>query len=382
MNNYSYKIHYVYESLSLLNVLVEPAPYFKPHMDKSAVDYDIIPGPREEKFVELLQRIEDDAREEFAQDIDDIKSYYALEDKISYSFASMLLLHDSVCPAMNDIPENISIKDYQKYIKDIPEESYNKYFYQLIRRAGKNASDNDDAEYAGICDIIDAIYEMDIADSDKLKLQQLYIHRSEHIPKLLTIISRAAKVLKRYEKKLEEFGKDTIDYAKKDAKDEPYVDYVMKKMGYSSSGFNSSNDCYITLSYLNCMKVSLSFKGDDIKTARPIAQIGAIYSDSLTYDKIMIKRKSITQDKALTILKLLSDKSKLEILQLTRDEAYYGAQLANKIGLTTATISHHTSALFEQSLLQIEKVDSKIFYKQNQETIKSLIKYLEDTLLK
>ncbi len=74
MNNYSYKIHYVYESLSLLNVLVEPAPYFKPHMDKSAVDYDIIPGPREEKFVELLQRIEDDARVEFAQDIDDIKS--------------------------------------------------------------------------------------------------------------------------------------------------------------------------------------------------------------------------------------------------------------------------------------------------------------------
>jgi DNA-binding transcriptional ArsR family regulator len=130
------------------------------------------------------------------------------------------------------------------------------------------------------------------------------------------------------------------------------------------------------------MKVSLSFKGDDIKTARPIAQIGAIYSDNLTYDKIMIKRTSITQDKALTILKLLSDKSKLEILQLTRDEAYYGAQLANKIGLTTATISHHTSALFEQSLLQIEKVDSKIFYKQNQETIKSLIKYLEDTLLK
>lgn len=382
MNIYSCKIHYVYECLSLLNVLAEPAPYFKPHMDKSAADYDIIPGPREEKFVKLLQRIEDDAREEFADDIDDIKSYYALEDKISYSFASMLLLHDSVCPAINDIPENISIKAYQKSIKDISDESYNKHFYQLIRRAGKNTSDNDDVDSADLLDIINAIYEMDIADSDKLKLQQLYIHRSEHIPKLFNYLNRAAAVLKKHEKKLEEFGKETIAYTQKEAKDEPYLDFFMKKMGYSSYGFSSSNDCYITISYLNCMKVSLSLKGDDLKTARPLSQIGAIYSDNLTYDKIMIRRKSITQDKALTILKLLADKSKLEILQLTKDEAYYGAQLANKIGLTTATISHHTSSLFEQNLLQIEKVDSKIFYKQNQETVRSLIKYLEDTLLK
>ena len=89
----------------------------------------------------------------------------------------------------------------------------------------------------------------------------------------------------------------------------------------------------------------------------------------------------LTEERALTILKLLSDKSKLEILELTKNEAMYGAQLAGKLGLTTATISHHTSALFDQNLLHIEKVDSKIYFKQYQETIKALIRYLESTLL-
>ena len=77
----------------------------------------------------------------------------------------------------------------------------------------------------------------------------------------------------------------------------------------------------------------------------------------------------------------MSDKSKLEILELTKNEAYYGAQLADKLGLTTATISHHTSALFDQNLLNIEKVDSKIFFKQNKEAIETLVRYLESTLL-
>ena len=51
------------------------------------------------------------------------------------------------------------------------------------------------------------------------------------------------------------------------------------------------------------------------------------------------------------------------------------------LGLTTATISHHTTALLDQNLLSLEKVDTKIYYRTNPVMIRALIQYLQDTLL-
>ena len=69
------------------------------------------------------------------------------------------------------------------------------------------------------------------------------------------------------------------------------------------------------------------------------------------------------------------------IAEKRKEQGMTQMQLAEKLGLTTATISHHTSALFDQNLLNIEKVDSKIFFKENKEAIETLIRYLEATLL-
>ena len=381
MNNYSFKIQYVYESLSLMKILSQPSPFIRNTMFKRADEYEIVPGPSEEKYVEELQLIEDEAREDFSQDTDEIKNYFFTKDPNDYSFAEILLLHIGVCTVFDALSDNISIRDYQKYLKDLPPEKYNNYFYQMVRKIGSKTSYDDGKESANISDIFDAIYETDLDDSDKLKLQQFYIHRHEHIEKIFPMLLRAAKIIKNHEKTLEAYGKRTIAYTKKEVKDESFIDYIMKKMSFGDSGIDCSNECTINISYLNCNKIGLIISGDSIKIAHPIAQIGAIFSESLTFDKVMMSRRTMTQEKALTLLKLLSDKSKLEILELTKSESNYGAQLANKLGLTTATISHHTSALFEQNLLHIEKVDSKVYYKENKDKIRSLIKYLEDTLL-
>jgi len=381
MNNYSFKIQYVYESLSLMKILSQPSPFIRNIMFKRADEYEIVPGPSEEKYVEELQLIEDEAREDFSQDTDEIKNYFFTKDPNDYSFAEILLLHIGVCTIFDALSDNISIRDYQKYLKDLPPEKYNNYFYQMVRKIGSKTSYDDGKESANISDIFDAIYETDLDDSDKLKLQQFYIHRHEHIEKIFPMLLRAAKIIKKHEKTLEAYGKRTIAYTKEEVKDESFIDYIMKKMSFGDSCIDCSNECTINISYLNCNKIGLIISGDSIKIAHPIAQIGAIFSESLTFDKVMMSRRTITQEKALTLLKLLSDKSKLEILELTKSESNYGAQLANKLGLTTATISHHTSALFEQNLLHIEKVDSKVYYKENKDKIRSLIKYLEDTLL-
>ena len=66
------------------------------------------------------------------------------------------------------------------------------------------------------------------------------------------------------------------------------------------------------------------------------------------------------------------DKSKFEILSYTSEKNAYGAELAEMLGLTTATVSHHTSELHIAGLLNIEKQGNKIYYSKNQQTIDNL----------
>ena len=383
MNNYSYKIQYVGESLALLNILSHPAPYVSTYMAESADKHGIVPGPEEKKLVEELSSIEEDARKEFKDDLETIGYYFSSKGQFVISFVNILFVNEgSSCP-FDDITDNISVKDYKKYLSEIDENKYNKFFYQMVKSIESNSSEGDDKEDVSSTEIFDAIFEADLSDSDKLKLQKLYLHRQEHIDILFPLLDRAAKIIKKHEKKLEAFGQRTIEYTKKEVGKEPFIEFIMKKL---SSGDTTEENTYpkdsiIHISYLQCSKISFSIRGDSLESSLPRVLIGAIFSDSLTFDSVIKNRNMLTEERALTILKLLSDKSKLEILELTKNEAMYGAQLANKLGLTTATISHHTSALFDQNLLHIEKVDSKIYFKQYQETIKALIRYLESTLL-
>lgn len=380
MNNYTYKIRYATESLSLLNIVSHEAPFISNFMNTNAAKYGINPGPYEAELVEELSSIENDARAEFAEDMDLIRSYFFGKDDYIRSYANILLVNDGFSSAFDE-SDTISVKEYQTKLKDISDDRYNKYFYQMVKSFGSHTSEIDDDKDITPSDIFDAIYETDISDSDKLKLQHFYIHKNEHFEKLFPLLTRAAKVIKRHEKKLEEFGKNAIAYTKKVVGDKDFIKFFMSMLSSDNAEVSFSEDCNIYISYMICSNISFGLKGDAVENAIPKALVGAIYNDNLSFDSIINNKKTLNKDKALAILKLLSDKSKLEILELTKNEAYYGAQLAEKLNLTTATISHHTSSLFDQNLLNIEKVDSKIFFKQNKEAIESLVRYLESTLL-
>ena len=79
-------------------------------------------------------------------------------------------------------------------------------------------------------------------------------------------------------------------------------------------------------------------------------------------------------------MRLISEKNKFEILSLTKEAPAYGSVLAQHLGLTTATISHHTNELYEAHLLNLEKKGNRIYYSTNEEMLRKLIRYLEGKL--
>ncbi len=102
----------------------------------------------------------------------------------------------------------------------------------------------------------------------------------------------------------------------------------------------------------------------------------------LLSNKVKNRRTRLDSNKALLIkLKALSDSSKLEIISSLKASPKYNLEIAQQLGLTAATMSHHMNFLLNCGFVRIEKKDGKVYYHLEKENLKDLIKELEETLL-
>ena len=75
-------------------------------------------------------------------------------------------------------------------------------------------------------------------------------------------------------------------------------------------------------------------------------------------------------------LHMMTDKTKLDILRRLAQRSWYGAELAEALGLSGATVSHHMGQLLSQSLVRIESVGNRLYYHLCRELAKELIDQL------
>jgi DNA-binding transcriptional ArsR family regulator len=68
---------------------------------------------------------------------------------------------------------------------------------------------------------------------------------------------------------------------------------------------------------------------------------------------------------SLEIFKALADETRLNIISLLAEKTMYGNELAEKLNLTNATISHHVSKLLMNNIIQAHKEDNKLYFKLN-----------------
>lgn len=95
----------------------------------------------------------------------------------------------------------------------------------------------------------------------------------------------------------------------------------------------------------------------------------------------LIMPDEMDNEKLAESLKAISDKSRLEILSLLKHSSMYSLEIAEKLELTPATVSHHMSILIVLNLVTIEKRGGRIYYQLNNKTISVLIKQIENKLL-
>jgi DNA-binding transcriptional ArsR family regulator len=152
----------------------------------------------------------------------------------------------------------------------------------------------------------------------------------------------------------------------------PFETFLCENMGVEA-GDLSGYRLHIYPSIIDCGAIRLSIES----TAKAIyAQIGICLKEGIS-----VKTLPAESYRLLEGLKALSDKSKLAILASIRDKRSYGQALAKETGLSTATISHHMSALINCGFIHMERVENRIYYQMDKESLSGFLKKLTIYLL-
>lgn len=138
-----------------------------------------------------------------------------------------------------------------------------------------------------------------------------------------------------------------------------------------------------------CVRPSLSdftgvrvwLKGQDPSDFLPGGLMGLLSIGLSFWDFQSPHLEAITDAERNLALKLLSDKSKFDILLALRQGPCYGAQLAQKLKLSAATISHHMAALLSLRLVQYDAQDNRIYYHLDRKRLEELLRRLQSDLL-
>jgi DNA-binding transcriptional ArsR family regulator len=131
------------------------------------------------------------------------------------------------------------------------------------------------------------------------------------------------------------------------------------------------------------LKKSLSAASDIYPTlACPISQL--IFSNCCYYgllSTLLVKQEGPDQELLLRCLKALSDSSRLEILRSIKQKPKYNLEIAEQLGLTAATMSHHMSVLLTCGFVGVNKRESKVYYHIEEEAVSRFIDTLKQLLI-
>ncbi|TDO94424.1 DNA-binding transcriptional ArsR family regulator [Halanaerobium saccharolyticum] len=168
------------------------------------------------------------------------------------------------------------------------------------------------------------------------------------------INNKLKKINDTYEENLNRYGENYLENILEKLIDEPL----------------NAEENYIAFSYFyeTSLLNSISDSGDNFY------MIGFRFPEIFAADKEGILG-------SLEIFKALADETRLNIISLLAEKTMYGNEIAEKLNLTNATISHHVSKLLMNNIINAHKEDNKLYFQLNKKSFKKIILKSIDNLI-
>jgi DNA-binding transcriptional ArsR family regulator len=213
--------------------------------------------------------------------------------------------------------------------------------------------------------VIEFIRNLELSSAVKWEVFEFFQEVKASIDELVELLEGYyplfISVLEKNKTSLQEFDNYLITGIKKDS------DAFIKMITRGLIDFEGVEEIYVASIFFNSH--SLSFNG---RGSKLYLYVGITFEEAA--DGIFGEEQVEIN---LNILKNLSDKTRFQTLMLLKDKEMYGQEIADKIGITMATVSYHMSYLLISNLVLIEKVGHKGYYKLNKETLRKNIDFLK-----
>lgn len=177
----------------------------------------------------------------------------------------------------------------------------------------------------------------------------------EFIQVLHSFLPGYKKAISKYESRMEKFN-NYFQY-KINTEGIDFLKYLID----DTLDLDSYEEIYVTTSFFNPEKRVYNIDGDKIYLI-----IGIEYEEALKN----IRGKEKLQF-SLNILNSLSDSVKFEILNYIKDNDVFGKQIAEKMGLSKATVSYHMNHLMSLGIVRLCKKGKNVYYTLEKETLKN-----------
>lgn len=368
------QVDYMREAMSLLIHMGEKEGYeeLKKSLQKK---YHVSSETAEKKF-ELLLRIEAAMKEQLKNQQEELAFYFGKEREEGYNVGEAVLLWDKF-----NSSEYPTILKLTEWLDGLDEKTYNKEFGdKLLNFSTAIEINSDECVFEEAIDVVRFIMKMEIPQEEKWKMQQVYLEPKEHRKKVIHLLELALEVLQRFSAELEAVANEFAIYWTKKLKDSSIDEFMNQQVGLKLDENPFGSVLYPDIIQLNMVSLWANADDDGVAKSPYSFIVGVLFDDDfeLTLQQRDSKDKT---DYAMKVLKILSDSSKFEILSYIKDKKAYGSELAKQLNLTTATISHHMSALLKAGLVRMEKEDTKVFYSGNTEAIEEVLDYCRKILV-
>ena len=377
-------IDYLSEGIALLTCLGKDQPlkkYIDNYLYEANLDKKAFYEERKEAL-DFLFQVEKEAQKEFKKDQDLIAYYFgsSYEDEKTDCIGRIILLWEEF-----DHPDSLTLEEYKKHLVELSDEEYYIDFGTKIQFFNDNFRNYDtEDEPADKEAVLTSIVNSEFTEKQKLSFTDALVNHAEHLQKLFALIEKAVSLLQKHENEILSLyiiftnywegkfgGQDPVEYFCGDNEDmrraicgNPFGHIITIELFHPfMKGFNSSTDENGFLTPI-------------------VMPMGILYCDAFPIDyRIDGKSNLDITVLYLSVLKQISHESRFEILSYTRDREAYGNELAEHLGLTNATVSHHTSLLQGTNLLKINPMGTQVLYSSNRETIKNCLDFLKKELL-
>jgi DNA-binding transcriptional ArsR family regulator len=258
-----------------------------------------------------------------------------------------------------------TVKDFTKFLGSLDE---NEIKYRVLKDLKNDNSINEEILKAILKDekkTIEFIRGLELSSSIKWEVFDFFQEVKTSINELVKLLEDyyplCMSVLEKNKSSIQEFNNYLIGGVEKDG------EAFIRKITRGLIDFQGIEEIYVTSTFFNSH--SLGFNGNGSKL---YLVIGTTFEE--TAEEIYGEEQIEIN---LNILKNLSDKTRFQILMLLKDNEMYGQEIAEKIGITMATVSYHMSYLLIANMVFIDKVGHKGYYKLNKEALRKNIDFLK-----